>query len=151
MNLLLWRHAEAEDHPNDLARALTAKGRTQASAVAAWLQAHGPADLEILVSPAVRTRQTAEALGRPYVVREQLAPGRRASELLAVAQWARAGERSVLVVGHQPTIGEAASFVLAGRELGWSVKKGGLWWIALRGEGEGREAVLRAVVSPDLA
>ena len=37
MNLLLWRHAEAQDGDPDLARELTARGRKQAEKMAHWL------------------------------------------------------------------------------------------------------------------
>ena len=37
MNLILWRHAEAEDGADDLQRALTGKGRRQAARMAQWL------------------------------------------------------------------------------------------------------------------
>ncbi|MEO7547467.1 MAG: histidine phosphatase family protein, partial [Ramlibacter sp.] len=40
MDLILWRHAEAEDAPeggDDLDRALTSRGEKQAARVAAWL------------------------------------------------------------------------------------------------------------------
>ena len=42
MELILWRHAEAEDGVPDGERALTKKGRKQARAVAAWLKPHSP-------------------------------------------------------------------------------------------------------------
>jgi len=49
MNLILWRHAEAEDFaPSDLARALTTKGRKQAQNVAKWLRTRLPDDALIL-------------------------------------------------------------------------------------------------------
>ena len=38
MNLILWRHAEAEDGVPDLERGLTDKGRRQADAAARWLR-----------------------------------------------------------------------------------------------------------------
>lgn len=37
MDLILWRHAEAEDGSNDLARTLTRKGQQQTGQMAAWL------------------------------------------------------------------------------------------------------------------
>ena len=37
MDLILWRHAEAEEGDNDLARELTPKGEKQAARVAEWL------------------------------------------------------------------------------------------------------------------
>ena len=62
MDLLLWRHAEAEEGEDDLRRALTERGVRQARRMAAWIRARQLKDLRIVVSPAVRTQQTAEAL-----------------------------------------------------------------------------------------
>ena len=64
MDLILWRHAEAEMSEPDLQRALTQKGQKQARRMGQWLDAQLPAGCKILVSPALRTLQTAEALGR---------------------------------------------------------------------------------------
>jgi phosphohistidine phosphatase len=78
MNLILWRHAEAEDTaPTDLSRQLTVRGRKQAQAVAKWLRARLEDDAVILASPAVRTIQTVESLTDQYRVVRELAPGAR--------------------------------------------------------------------------
>ncbi|MGE4334727.1 MAG: histidine phosphatase family protein [Pigmentiphaga sp.] len=148
MNLFLWRHAEAEDGSNDLARALTARGLEQADHMARWLGAFAPADLRILVSPATRTRQTADALGRPYEVRDSLAPGASPATVLAEAEWPKAAD-NVLVVGHQPTLGMAAALALTGQPLSWSVRKGGIWWLANRQRDDDHQVVVRAVVTPE--
>ena len=66
MDLLLWRHAEAEDGIPDLKRKLTARGEKQAAQMAEWLKKNAPTNLRILVSPAVRCQQTAKALGLPF-------------------------------------------------------------------------------------
>ncbi len=44
MELILWRHAEAEDGTHDSERKLTAKGIKQAARMAKWLRARVPAD-----------------------------------------------------------------------------------------------------------
>ena len=62
MDLILWRHAEAEDGSPDAKRKLTARGRKQAKQIARWLKPRLPADARIVVSPALRAVQTAEAL-----------------------------------------------------------------------------------------
>ena len=87
MNLLLWRHAEAQDGDPDLARELTARGRKQAEKMAHWLHQHLPERRLVLVSPAVRTRQTADALGDEYRIERQLAPGADVAHYLAAAAW----------------------------------------------------------------
>ncbi len=149
MDLLLWRHAEAQDGTPDLARPLTQKGRRQAEAVAAWLGAHMPRRVRILASPAVRTRETVAALEREFEVVPAIAPGAAPEAVLAAAGWPDAGG-AVLVVGHQPTLGQVAGLLLAGRPMEFSVKKGGLWWLAHRVRGESAQVVVRGVVNPDL-
>ena len=56
MNLILWRHAEAEDQAaSDLVRPLTGRGVKQAQAAAKWLKSRIDDDAVFLVSPATRT------------------------------------------------------------------------------------------------
>jgi phosphohistidine phosphatase len=69
--------------------------------------------------------------------------------VLAAAGWpGRSG--TVLVVGHQPTLGQVAARLLTGKDAEWSVKKGGVWWFEHRTRGGRDEALLRAVIGPDL-
>lgn len=148
MDLLLWRHAEAEDGEDDFERALTARGEKQAAAVARWLHQHLPRHLRIIASPTVRTRQTAEALDLPFEIERRIGPEAGAPDLLAAAGWPTT-RGAVLLVGHQPGLGQLASLLLAGQEAEWSIKKGVLWWLSRRvREGE-PQTVLRTVVAPD--
>jgi phosphohistidine phosphatase len=150
MNLILWRHAEAEDHAaSDLVRQLTPRGRKQAQAVAKWLKARIDNDAVFLVSPATRTIQTAEAFGDRYRVVEELAPGKSAQAVLDAAGWPEGIAETIVVVGHQPTIGRVAALLLSGQEAEWSVKKAGIWWFQQRARGVD-QIVLRAVTNPDL-
>jgi hypothetical protein len=75
MELILWRHAEAEDGVPDGERALTKKGRKQAAAVAAWLKPHLPRQARILASPATRAQQTAAALELPFATTREISVG----------------------------------------------------------------------------
>jgi phosphohistidine phosphatase len=155
MNLLLWRHAAAEeidsdDAERDAARALTKRGHKQAEQIATWLHARLPAEYLVLASPAKRTRQTAEALTASYRAVDVLAPGAEAAAVLACANWPDY-RGTVVIVGHQPTLGRVASLLIAGVEADWSIKKGALWWIANRDREGGTQTLLRAVVTPDLA
>lgn len=149
MDILLWRHAEAEDGAPDAKRRLTARGRKQAKQVARWLKPRLPADARILASPAVRAVQTAEALGLPFEKLDKLGTGASASSLLGAAGWPHAGG-TVLVVGHQPTLGRAAALLLTGDAADWSVRKGAVWWFTRRLRNGSVETVLRAVIAPDL-
>jgi phosphohistidine phosphatase len=147
MDLILWRHAQAEDGAPDLERRLTARGREDAKRVGAWLLARLPADrVRVLSSPAVRSRQTADALGLRYDVVDALAPGADADAAIAASGWAGGGDAIVIVVGHNPWIGEAVARLVGGCEDGWPIRKGGAWWLSRRED----DVLVRAVVSPDL-
>jgi len=148
MDLLLWRHAEAEEGDNDFERALTGRGEKQARAVARWIRQHQPRHLRIVVSPTVRTRQTAEALDLPFDIERRIGPEAPAPELLAAAGWPSA-RGAVLLVGHQPGLGQLASLLLAGQESPWTIKKGALWWLSRRIRSGETQTVLRTVVAPD--
>ena len=144
-DLLLWRHADAEDGIPDSGRALTKKGLKQAKQVAQWLKPRLPHDCLILVSPAKRTQQTAAALDLPYTTDDRIGTRANFADILAAADWPRR-KGAVLVVGHQPTLGRIAARLLAGESADWTIKKGALWWFSSRED----EVILRAVASPDL-
>jgi len=148
MDLILWRHAEAEPGEPDLDRRLTAKGVKQAARVAGWLERHLPDSCRILVSPARRAQQTAQALGRKFKTVHDLAPGASVASVLAAANWPDSRE-SVLIVGHQPTLGEVASLLLAGEEAGWSIRKGAAWWLSDRDRDGSATVVLRVAIGPE--
>lgn len=152
MDLILWRHAEAHlvrEGQTDLERALTPKGERQAQRMAEWLNQRLAQSTRILVSPALRCQQTAQALARPYKTVNALAPEASVETLLAAAKWPSAGE-PVLVVGHQPTLGLAAAWLLAGIAQPWSVKKGAVWWVRQRERADEERVVLQAVQGADL-
>jgi phosphohistidine phosphatase len=146
MDLILWRHAEAEDSTPDMARALTPKGQKQARRMAEWLESQLPEGCRILVSPAVRTLQTVEPLGRKFKVVTALAPGAAPGDVLRAANWP-ASREAVLVVGHQPTLGQVAALLLSGQEQYWEMKKASAWWIAQK---DSESVVLKAVMTADL-
>lgn len=150
MDLILWRHAEAEDGGPDRARALTERGRKQAKTLARWLAKRLPADAKILVSPAVRAQQTAAALERAFTTDRRIDVGAAASAVLAAARWSDGGG-AVLVVGHQPTLGRVAALALTGTPADWSIRKGAVWWLKRRVRDGEVEVGLRAVIGPDLA
>lgn len=148
MDLILWRHAEAEDGFPDHARKLTAKGEKQAQAMAVWLKDRLPREHRIIVSPAKRTQQTAAALTDEFETEPQVGVGAAVEALLAAAGWPDAKE-AVVIVGHQPTLGEVAAYLLADSRQGWSVKKGAVWWLTNR-QRDGGETVLKASLSPEM-
>ena len=155
MDLLLWRHAEAEEGYPDQHRRLTARGEKQAQQIAEWLHQHAPKKLRILVSPAVRCQQTAQALGLPFETDKRLGTDGNVVSLLAAVGWpeggdAAKGNSAVLVVGHQPTLGQAAALLLSGEEDDWTIKKGAVWWFSNRTRQGESQTVLRAMIPPDL-
>lgn len=150
-DLILWRHAEAEDAAegqDDLARALTARGEKQAARMAAWLDRQLPEGLRVLASPARRTEQTAAALGRKFKLRSELLPGANADDLLGLAQWPRA-KGAVLIVGHQPVLGQTVAQLLGLPEPACAIRKGAVWWLRQRERQEQSQTVLMVVQSPE--
>lgn len=149
MDLILWRHADAVDGVPDMERALTAKGLKQAAQMAAWLNARLPKDALILVSPAKRAMQTAQALERPLQIVKKIAPGADAMSVVLAAGWPDAGG-TVVVVGHQPSLGQTASLLMCGAESDLGIKKGGLWWLTNRVRQETQQTLVRVVMTPEL-
>ena len=145
MDLILWRHADAEDGTPDAERKLTAKGEKQARRVASWLKERLPDDHVVLASPARRARETAQALTKKFEIVEDLGASASPAGVLKAAGWPD-GSGLVVVVGHQPTLGQTVALALTGREDGWSLRKGALWWLRSR-DGD---VTVRAVIGPDL-
>jgi phosphohistidine phosphatase len=152
VDLILWRHAEAfeaREAQHDLDRALTPKGERQARRVAAWLNRQLPSSAKVLVSPARRAQETAAALDRKFKTVSALAPGAMVDALLQAVRWPDARE-PVLVVGHQPTFGQAAATLLSAQGQVWAVRKAGVWWLRGRERDGQLQVVLHAVLSSEL-
>ncbi len=156
MDLILWRHAEAEDWPegdpqggSDLERSLTSRGEKQAARMANWLDRQLPEGARIFVSPARRCEQTALALGRKYKIRKELAPDATVEQLLELVQWPTA-KSPILVVGHQPMLGETIAHLLGLQESDCPVKKGALWWLRNRDRDGESQTVVVTVQSPEV-
>jgi phosphohistidine phosphatase len=151
MDLILWRHAEAqdeEDRGDDLQRPLTGRGEKQAARMAGWLDRQLPEGARILCSPARRCEQTVLALGRKYKIRQELAPEATEGDLLEVAQWPSA-KQAVLLVGHQPALGETIAQLLQFKHGICAVRKGAVWWLRTRERDGHEQTLLIAVQSPD--
>ena len=149
MDLILWRHADAEDGTPDGERRLTAKGIKQAARMAKWLRPRLPEDAVVLASPAKRAQQTARALTPDFKTVMEIGTSASAEGVLRACGWPKS-VRTLVVVGHQPTLGEVAALLLTGTQGQWSLKKGAVVWIAHgAGGGVGRPH-LHAAISPDL-
>jgi phosphohistidine phosphatase len=132
--------------------------------MAAWVHKHGPDAPCVLASPAIRTRQTADALGLDYSVLPEIAPGASPVTVLAAlgldvpgsapghrpGKAPAPGEETLLVVGHQPWIGETAALLLTGRRHPFAVRKAAVWWLVRRTRGADSEWTLRSVADADL-
>jgi len=162
MELILWRHADAGDSvadpQADLDRHLTDRGRRQAARVARWLQSRLPERCLVLSSPAPRARETADALALKVRLDERLLPGASGADVLEVAGWpgheaSEGRHRHVLIVGHQPSLGEAFSLALGAAQAPqrWTVRKGSLVWLVSRASDHESPVFLRAAIGPDLA
>ena len=152
MELILWRHAEAEAHqPDQLAdqlRVLTPKGSRHASRVGAWLDRQLPNQCRILSSPATRCVQTAEALGRKFATVDALNTDSTPEAILDACGWPRQ-KTPVVVVGHNPLLGQVAALIFSGVAHEWKMRKGSLLWIARKSEEE-PAPFIRLAVGPDI-
>ncbi|MDB5867736.1 MAG: phosphohistidine phosphatase, SixA [Polaromonas sp.] len=156
MDLILWRHAEAEDlpendpeTPSDLERKLTPRGEKQAARMAEWLDRQLPGSARMLVSPARRCEQTALALGRKFKIRPELAPGATSGQLLELVQWPLS-KAPILVVGHQPTLGQTIAQLLGLKNDDCAIKKGAVWWLRNRERDGQTQTIVVTVQSPEL-
>lgn len=151
MDLILWRHAEAlepEDLQADLARPLTARGEKHAVRVGQWLDRQLPEGTRILSSPAVRAEQTVRALQRKYKIRDALSPGASVQDVLETAQWPDA-KFPVLLVGHQPSLGEVAAKLLGMSGGSCPIRKGAVWWLRSRQREGEEQTVILSVITPE--
>jgi len=142
MELFLWRHADALPGTPDFERALSPFGHQQAGKAAKWFREHaapvfdplaGPAGLRILVSPALRTRQTVahfcedeNKIQLCLPLYENASP----NKILTILGWPDI-TLPALVVGHQPQIGLLADYLLNDTPHPVSFRKCALWWLRL--------------------
>jgi len=157
MDLILWRHAQAQEASpgcDDLSRPLTSKGEGQAHRVAKWLERQLPDSTRILVSPARRAEQTASALGRKFKFRDELAPSASNADVLNRLKWTVGGvaphKGAVLLVGHQPMLGQIAAQLLGMPEAACDIRKGAVWWLRSRKREDATQVQLVAVMGADL-
>lgn len=116
--LVLLRHAKAETPPglSDEMRPLALRGRRQCADVAAHLRSAGLVPDAVLVSGALRTRQTWElvraALGEEVSAHVEVTDRlylAGVTELLEVVREVGPDVATLLVVGHEPTISATAA------------------------------------------
>jgi phosphohistidine phosphatase len=136
-NIILWRHAEANDIfdgddivLNDMQRALTEKGQRQAADMAKWLRTNLPKASILASSPALRAYQTAEELRYRINIHRALKPGASLNEVLDCLTQINV-QGSLVIVGHQPWLGQLAAHLLGFPNSELAIKKGAIWWLRL--------------------
>ncbi|MBP9713275.1 MAG: histidine phosphatase family protein [Sterolibacterium sp.] len=183
MDLLLWRHAEAEPArpgQTDLERRLTHHGEAQARRMAHWLKKrrarceiaddanHAPHttladELHLIVSPATRCQQTAQALTNTYTTANALKPSAVIDDILPLIHPHQRSSQNprqhntLLLVGHQPWLGQLAARLLSGdanpqHAAEWEIKKAAVWWFSLRisDDHNFQQVRLRCVMPPEM-
>ena len=157
MDLILWRHADAfiaENHEDDLSRALTPKGERQAARIAQWLDRQLSDSTRILSSPATRTEQTARALQRKFKLREELGPQSSAEAVLELVNWqvpwTHAPKHPILLVGHQPWMGDVIKNLTNLPSSACAVRKGAVWWLKARERNQQLQILIYSVISPEI-
>jgi phosphohistidine phosphatase len=134
LELYLIRHGVAEergeDWPDDSKRPLTPDGIVKLRKVARGLNEVGVAFDQIVTSPLVRTRQTAEVFSEelkskpPMTTSDALAPaGTPAAVIQEITKHVR--KARVALVGHEPNLGELAAQLIGSRNP-IEFKKGGI-------------------------
>ena len=122
MRLLIFRHGIAENHgPTnaDASRRLTADGIKRTKEAALGLSRIVERPGAIVTSPKVRAMQTANILGKQFKLKprvvDSLSMGPAAEVLRALGRWK---EKSILVVGHEPTLSRMVEQLCTGGASG---------------------------------
>jgi len=155
-NLILWRHAEAEDHSKsgaDFDRALTKSGHKDAAKMAKWLNQHLPANTEVFCSPAIRCLQTAAALQALSSINVEVVNYLSVDstpEIIASKITNDDSSKTILIIGHQPNLGALITKLLGMNESACAVKKGAVWWLRQRVNEGVMQTYLYAVKHPNL-
>lgn len=108
--LVLVRHAHAATGADDRARRLDARGRDEATSVRRWLADQGLVPDRVVVSPAVRTRETWElaSVGAAEVRYDERVYEASVQELLSVVAETPASVGTLVLVGHNPAVEQLA-------------------------------------------
>jgi len=149
MDLILWRHADAEEGSNDIERALTRRGQQQGRSMAGWLRDRMTHDYVVLASEARRSQQTAAFLSKGFRVEAGLNPGAALEDVLGVIDSYHKVD-TIVLVGHQPYLGRLAARLMSGDPQYWNIKKGAIWWLGLRNQAGGDPVRLKAMLTPTL-
>jgi phosphohistidine phosphatase len=88
-------------------------------------------------------------LGRKYKIRAELGPDALSVQLLELVQWP-VNKLPILVIGHQPVLGQTIAYLLGLQDNDCAVKKGAVWWLRTREREGGSQTVVVTVQSPEV-
>lgn len=160
MNLFLLRHGIAVERgtpgfENDALRPLTPKGRRQLRRVAVAVRTMELRFDVVLSSPLVRARQTAEVVAKELRLKrrlktaEELSPGGSAKKLVQKINLLKTVPENLLLVGHEPDLGELISLLVTGKTgAGFALKKAGLAKLEIESLTVGQCATLAWLLTP---
>jgi phosphohistidine phosphatase len=81
--------------------------------------------------------------------KSELLPNASLDDLLVTAGWPDS-KMSVLIVGHQPVLGQAVAYLLGFSNGECSVRKGAVWWLRSRVRDGDTQTVVVSVQTPEL-
>ena len=130
MHLYILRHADADtEAATDSARTLSEKGEEQALKVAQFCRAHGIQPGVIFASPLIRAQQTAKPVAKELRVEvttaRWLACGAKPDGILAELA-AVENVPAVMLVGHEPDLGNLIAHLLGAERGSIHVRKASL-------------------------
>jgi phosphohistidine phosphatase len=159
ITLFLVRHGIAEEpSPGtpDSERRLTREGRVKTQRAMRGLMSLRPELDVILTSPLARARETAEILASEVsAVEVEVFPALASGEptqALCAALATRTCRSGIALVGHEPDLGEFASYILTGDENAAHLRfrKAGVATFEVESLAQLRPATLRWFLSPSL-
>ena len=96
--------------------------------MARWMERQLPESAKIICCPTVRAEQTLLPLGRKYKCRDELSPNALPGEVLKLVHWPH-NKQTILIVSHQPLIGQLISQLLHIQTHPLNIKKCSVWWL----------------------
>jgi phosphohistidine phosphatase len=136
MNVYIMRHGKAAERGRggkDSERRLTSEGRRKTAQSAEGMSALGLRFDQVLSSPYLRAKETAQIAadvlqsGDRLALTGLLTPGADIGELIEEIAGRTARAENVLLVGHEPMLSELISLLVCGnRDAGVVLKKGAL-------------------------
>ncbi|MGH6666031.1 MAG: SixA phosphatase family protein [Pseudolabrys sp.] len=123
--LLLLRHAKAEraePGQHDRARGLIERGRKDAARIGAYMAGHGLIPDRVVLSPSARTQETwknaaAAFKPAPAAMSAERLYNATPHDIVGVIKDAPAAAHTVMLIGHNPGLHEAALLLIASGDI----------------------------------